>query len=129
LAPVLLSNVQAALPLARFGADAADLPPISPLPPATEEIDGRLSRTLRFLAGIRRPIRVRGGRVTVAPCTRLHTGGVMKTMRERAEEKRQEKLDKVRQQLENGSLVIRQMTDAERQRYPVQPQRPKRGRQ
>jgi hypothetical protein len=50
-------------------------------------------------------------------------------MRERAEEKRQEKLEQVRQQQENGSLVIRQMTEAERQRYPVQPQPPKRGRQ
>jgi hypothetical protein len=51
-------------------------------------------------------------------------------MRERAEEKRQEKLDQVRQQLESGSLVIRQMTEAERQRYPAQqPPPPKRGRQ
>lgn len=51
-------------------------------------------------------------------------------MRERAEEKRQQKLDQVRQQQENGSLVIRQMTEAERQRYPAQPPRPpKRGRQ
>jgi hypothetical protein len=43
----------------------------------------------------------------------------MKTTRERAEEKRQEKLADVRQQVENGSLVIRKMTDAERQQYPV----------
>jgi hypothetical protein len=42
----------------------------------------------------------------------------MKTTRERAEEKRQAKLDLVREQVENGSLVIRKMTAAERQRYP-----------
>ena len=42
----------------------------------------------------------------------------MKTMRERADERRQEKLDEVREQVENGSLVIRKMTDEERQRYP-----------
>lgn len=42
----------------------------------------------------------------------------MKTARERAEEKRAEKLEHVRQQVENGSLVIRKMTDAERRRHP-----------
>ena len=41
----------------------------------------------------------------------------MKTARERAEEKRLEKLEQVREQVENGSLVIRQMTDEERRRY------------
>jgi hypothetical protein len=41
-----------------------------------------------------------------------------KTARERAEEKHQEKLDLVQEQVENGSLVIRQMTDEERRRYP-----------
>jgi hypothetical protein len=48
-------------------------------------------------------------------------------MRERADEKRLEKLDLVRQQLESGSLVIRQMTEEERRRYPLRPQPPKRG--
>ncbi len=43
----------------------------------------------------------------------------MKTTRERAEEKRQEKLEDVRAQVRNGSLVIRKMTDEERQLYPV----------
>jgi hypothetical protein len=52
----------------------------------------------------------------------------MKSTRERAEEKRQEKLAHVREQLENGSLVIRQMTDEERRRYPIQPRPPQRGR-
>jgi hypothetical protein len=50
----------------------------------------------------------------------------MKTSRERAEEKRQEKLDFVREQLESGTLVIRQMTDEERRRYPPRPAQPKR---
>lgn len=48
-----------------------------------------------------------------------------KTTRERAEAKRQEKLEQVREQVESGSLVIRQMTPAERRRYPPRPQ-PKR---
>jgi hypothetical protein len=48
----------------------------------------------------------------------------MKTTRERAEEKRQEKLELVEEQVESGSLVIRQMTDAERRLYPPRPQPP-----
>jgi len=52
----------------------------------------------------------------------------VKTARERAEEKRQEKLDQIRAQLESGALVIRQMTDEERRRYPVRPHPPQRGR-
>jgi hypothetical protein len=52
-----------------------------------------------------------------------------KTTRERAEEKREAKLDAVREQVESGSLVIRQMTAEERRRYPPrsdEPQRPRR---
>ena len=45
----------------------------------------------------------------------------MKTTRERAEEKRAEKLEMVREQVESGSLVIRKMTDEERRRYPPVP--------
>jgi hypothetical protein len=45
----------------------------------------------------------------------------MKSARERAEEKRQEKLDLVRDQVRSGSLVIRQMTAEERRRYPPRP--------
>jgi hypothetical protein len=54
----------------------------------------------------------------------------MKTTRERAEERRQEKLELVREQVKNGSLVIRQMTAEERQRYPQRPvrQKPQSGR-
>jgi hypothetical protein len=50
----------------------------------------------------------------------------VKTARERAEEKAAQKRADVREQVENGSLVIRQMTDEERERYPPRPARPKR---
>jgi hypothetical protein len=50
----------------------------------------------------------------------------MKTSRERAEEKRQEKLDLVREQEASGSLVIRKMTEEERRKYPPRPAAPKR---
>lgn len=55
--------------------------------------------------------------------------GVVKTQREKAEEKRRDKLDVVRDQIQNGRLVIRKMTDEERRRYPprtTQPKRPRR---
>jgi hypothetical protein len=52
----------------------------------------------------------------------------MKTGRERAEEKREAKLELVREQVESGSLVIRKMTDDERRRYPPPPEVPKRPR-
>ncbi len=48
-----------------------------------------------------------------------------KTTRERAEEKRQAKLDLVQQQLESGSLVIRTMTQEERRQYPPRSDQPK----
>lgn len=50
----------------------------------------------------------------------------MKSARERAEEKRQEKLEQVRTQVESGQLVIRQMTAEERRMNPPRPARPKR---
>jgi hypothetical protein len=50
----------------------------------------------------------------------------MKSTREKAEERRQAKLDLVREQIDNGSLVIRSMTDEERLRYPPRPAKPKR---
>ncbi len=52
-----------------------------------------------------------------------------KTTRERAQAKHEEKLDMVREQVENGSLVIRKMTDEERRQYPPRPAPPKRPRQ
>jgi hypothetical protein len=45
----------------------------------------------------------------------------MKSARERAEEKREAKLDLVREQVQSGSLVIRQMTDEERRQNPPRP--------
>jgi anti-sigma28 factor (negative regulator of flagellin synthesis) len=51
---------------------------------------------------------------------------LMKTMREKAADARVTKLELVREQIENGSLVIRQMTDAERALYPPRPSKPKR---
>jgi hypothetical protein len=57
---------------------------------------------------------------------RLDGSDDVKTTRERADEKRREKLDLVREQVASGSLVIRQMTDDERRRYPPRPDRAKR---
>lgn len=50
----------------------------------------------------------------------------MKTARERADEKREAKLESVREQVQSGSLVIREMTDEERRRYPPVPARAER---
>jgi hypothetical protein len=50
----------------------------------------------------------------------------LKTARERAEEKRLEKLEHVQEELKSGSLVIRQMTAAEREKYPPRPPAPNR---
>jgi hypothetical protein len=60
-----------------------------------------------------------------APATK-ETGDHVKSTRERAEEKRQAKLEYVREQVESGSLVIRQMTDEERKKNPARPAQPKR---
>jgi hypothetical protein len=43
-----------------------------------------------------------------------------KTQREREAEQRKAKLDRIREQIDEGSLVIRQMTDAERKRFAKQ---------
>jgi hypothetical protein len=51
-----------------------------------------------------------------------------KTARERAEEKREAKLQVVREEVQSGSLVIRQMSDEERRRYPPRPAQPRRPR-
>lgn len=53
----------------------------------------------------------------------------MSTQRERAEEKRKEKLAAVEQQVQDGSLTIRKMTPEEREKYPKpEPRQPKRRR-
>ena len=50
----------------------------------------------------------------------------MKTPRERQDERRELKLEEIRQQVTDGSLVIRKMTEEERKRYG--PSRPPRSR-
>ena len=40
-----------------------------------------------------------------------------KTQREREAEQRQAKLERIKEQVDAGSLVIRKMTDAERERF------------
>jgi hypothetical protein len=50
----------------------------------------------------------------------------MKSTQEREQERRREKLAAVDAQISSGSLVVRQMTAAERARYPPRPAPPKR---
>jgi hypothetical protein len=50
----------------------------------------------------------------------------LKTVQERAEERRREKLAAVEKQIRDGSLVVRQMTAEERARYPPRAAPPKR---
>ncbi len=54
--------------------------------------------------------------------------GCMSTQREKAEARRQEKLDAVQEQVDSGSLTIRKMTAEERKKYPKpdQPRKPRR---
>jgi hypothetical protein len=52
----------------------------------------------------------------------------MLTQADRAAERRREKLEEIRSQVKDGSLTIRKMTPAERERYPQQSPRPSRGR-
>ena len=59
-------------------------------------------------------------------CPSQRPEAAVKTARERADEKREAKLESVREQVESGSLVIRQMTDEERRRYPPVPARTER---
>lgn len=81
------------------------------------------------------PLRGTGARAERKP-TRFRSiphgplGGqvAMRTTRERAEQKRQEKLELVRQQVQSGTLVVRQMTAEERRRYPPRPAPPDRPR-
>jgi hypothetical protein len=51
--------------------------------------------------------------------------GAISATRRRAEEQRRAKQELVRQQVESGSLVIRQMTADERLRYPPRAAPPK----
>jgi hypothetical protein len=53
----------------------------------------------------------------------------MSTQRERDAEKRKQKMRDIDEAVEEGRLVIRKMTPAERKRYPAKDERPrKRGR-
>jgi hypothetical protein len=61
-----------------------------------------------------------------APPAKPRTGTT--TARERAERQRDEKLESIKEQVQSGSLVIRQMTDEERERYPAREEPPKRPR-
>jgi hypothetical protein len=47
-----------------------------------------------------------------------------KTVRQRQAERRRQKLESMKEQIEAGTLTIRQMTPAERQRHPP-PERPR----
>ena len=47
----------------------------------------------------------------------------MSSQQERAEAKRQEKLALIKEQVEDGSLVIRKMTPAERKANPPRPRK------
>ena len=48
-----------------------------------------------------------------------------RTVREQQDKRREEKLKQVQQQVEEGSLVIRKMTNAERKANPPRPPREK----
>lgn len=54
---------------------------------------------------------------------RLEREGAVRTTHARAEPKRHEKLEFVRQEVQSGSLA-RRMTEEERRRYPPRPARP-----
>jgi hypothetical protein len=56
------------------------------------------------------------------------TAGTVRTPKERAEQKRREKLALIRQQVDNGDLTIRRMTPAEREKHPPRPAEPRRKR-
>jgi hypothetical protein len=49
----------------------------------------------------------------------------MKTPKERSEEKRQEKLEDIKDQVDRGLLSIRKMTPAERKANPPKERKPK----
>jgi hypothetical protein len=50
------------------------------------------------------------------------------TPKERAEQKRREKLAQIREQVDSGELTIRRMTPAEREKHPPRPAKPRRKR-
>ncbi len=48
----------------------------------------------------------------------------MKTPKERADERRQEKLEEIQDQVDRGLLSIRKMTPEERKKNPPKPRKP-----
>lgn len=50
-----------------------------------------------------------------------------KTVKDKADEKRREKLAAIREQVKEGSLTIRKMTAAERKAYPARTRGSKKG--
>jgi hypothetical protein len=54
--------------------------------------------------------------------------GHVRTQKDRAEEKRREKLADIEDQVESGKLTIRQMTPEERKKNPPKPREPRRSR-
>jgi hypothetical protein len=52
----------------------------------------------------------------------------MSSQQDRAEQKRLEKLQQIREQVDSGELKIRKMTPAERKKNPPRPRPEKRGR-
>lgn len=48
-----------------------------------------------------------------------------RTVREQQDKRREEKLKQVKEQVDDGSLVIRKMTPAERKKNPVRPPKEK----
>ena len=109
-------------PVRFFSADAANLDLISSIAPAQE---GDTCLVISARGGWRVGI-IPGGRRRQQRSSLLRSvvspkrDGAVKTPREKAEEPRQLKLDLVREQIQIGTLVIRQMTDEERRRYPPQ---------
>jgi hypothetical protein len=74
-----------------------------------------------------RPARTQGCS-TPGPGSESGGSGAVATPKERAEQKRREKLALIRGQLESGELTIRQMTPAERAANPPRPAVPRRRR-
>ena len=52
----------------------------------------------------------------------------MKTQKEKADEKRREKLEAIQEQVDEGSLTIRKMTAKERKAHPPRPRAERKGR-
>jgi hypothetical protein len=105
---------------------------LQPRDRAGEEGDGHVHPPQRRVRGVaaepepRQRKNASGWSDRIVSIVRPRGGGEVKTARERAEEKRAEKLEQVREQVESGSLVIREMTEDERRRYPPPQSPPKR---